>query len=122
MKNKEIYEQLHKDTLNRYRERFYKEGETPKALGWGCKEDQLERFKTLCENIDLAGKSILDLGCGFADLYGYLLSKKIECQYIGVDVIPEFIESCKRKYDKGVFLQGDIEGFLECSFPVRMGV
>lgn len=35
MDNRKIYEQLQKEALDRYQTRFYKEGESPKALGWG---------------------------------------------------------------------------------------
>ncbi len=108
MEEKEIYQLLEKEALERYQTRFYREGETPKALGWGCKEDQLERFKTICENVDLKGKTVLDLGCGFADFYGYMLEKNIECNYIGVDLIPEFVTCCKEKYKNATFLNENI--------------
>lgn len=108
MERENIYQLLQEEAMERYRTRFYKEGETPKALGWGCKEDQLERFWVISENIDLEGKTVLDLGCGFADFYGYLLDKNITCNYIGIDIIPEFIKCCKEKYKQGTFLNGNI--------------
>ncbi len=103
------YEELKNETLQRYQARFEKEGVSPKALGWGCKEDQLERFSALCDNIDLEGKCIVDLGCGFADFYGFLLEKNIQCKYIGVDLIPEFVQCCNEKYgDSAQFILADI--------------
>lgn len=108
MDYKIIYEQLQKEALDRYQTRFYKEGETPKALGWGELNDQLVRFKTICDNIELKNKSILDIGCGFADFCGFLLDRGIECNYIGVDIIPEFIQCCKNKYKNATFINTNI--------------
>ncbi len=108
MEYRKIYEQLQNNVLERYQTRFYREGETPKTLGWGCREDQLERFRAICENNSLNGKTILDLGCGFADFYGYLLETGVECNYIGTDIIPEFIELCREKYKGGTFIHANI--------------
>lgn len=108
MKNRQLYESLQGNVLERYQNRYYKEGETPKALGWGCREDQVERFRTLCKYNSFEGKTILDLGCGFGDFYGYLLDNHICCNYTGIDVIPEFIECCRKKYPDAEFLNKDI--------------
>lgn len=108
MNNKEIYRTLQEETINRYQTRYYQIGEGPKTLGWGCREDQLERFENLCKYIDFSGETVMDLGCGFADFYGYLKERKILCNYIGVDVIPEFIKRCEEKYSEATFIQGNV--------------
>lgn len=105
---KELYKKMQAETLKRYQERYKNEGETPRALGWGCTKDQLERFRITCENNDLEGKTVLDIGCGFADLYGYILKRGIKCRYIGIDIVPEFIEYCKRKYNDAEFINSNI--------------
>ena len=64
---------------------------SPKTLGWGKTSDQLERFTALTDNYTFHEKTILDIGCGFADFYGFLKDKGILCNYIGVDIIPEFL-------------------------------
>lgn len=108
MDAKEIYRTIQSKTLDRYQTRFRCMGEGPKALGWGCREDQLERFMVLCKYIDFSGVTVMDLGCGFADFYGYLKNKGVICNYIGVDVIPEFVECCRTKYPEATFMQGNI--------------
>lgn len=108
MRKKEIYKKITINTLERYQKRYYEMGETPKTLGWGCREDQLERFEVMCENYDFNGKTVMDIGCGFADWYCFLQSKNITCNYIGVDIIPEFIECCKNKFKDAVFINADI--------------
>ena len=47
-------------------------GYSVKSLGWGSTESQEKRFKALSEvGID-NGDRVLDVGCGFGDLYFYL--------------------------------------------------
>jgi len=45
----------------------------------------------------------LDYGCGFGDLYGYLLSENLSLTYYGIDVIDEFITEARMKYPNGNF-------------------
>lgn len=108
MNRQELYKRLEQEALERYRTRFEKEGQTPRALGWGCSQDQEERFRVLCEQIDFQGKTVMDLGCGFADFYGYLTNRKIACRYIGVDLIPEFIACCEKTYPEASFLHANV--------------
>lgn len=36
---------------------------------------------------------MLDFGCGLAHLCEYLAARDISCEYVGVDIVPDFIES-----------------------------
>ena len=67
-----------------------------KDLGWGSVESQVKRFKILSEIGDLTGKSVLDVGCGFGDLYDYLKYKI--SYYVGIDINPKQIEEAKKRY------------------------
>ncbi len=44
------------------------------------------RFQVLVDNVELSGASLLDVGCGLADLWGFLKSRKIPADYTGVDI------------------------------------
>lgn len=101
--DKSYYKKIQEDAVIRYRGRLEKEGISPKTLGWGCKEDQIQRFEVICKNVDLNHKTILDVGCGFADFYLYLLEQGLSISYIGVDIIPEFIEYCRDKFPEARF-------------------
>jgi hypothetical protein len=73
---------------NNFYEQTYKQhGKTVQALGWGSKESQELRFNALREIGILQEDSILDVGCGFADLYMYLGVSQI---YYGVEENEEF--------------------------------
>lgn len=108
MDKEKIYLKLEKSAVERYQTRFYKEGVSYKTLGWGCTEDQVKRFEVLLQNINFKNKSVMDIGCGFADFYGYLKQKEICCNYIGVDIIPEFLECCCKKYPEATFIKANI--------------
>ena len=64
----DFLESVAKSAKERYGRRFAEMGVSPRTLGWGSKEDQLTRFQVMTEQIDFAGSTLMDIGCGFADL------------------------------------------------------
>jgi len=94
--------------INHYNRKIKKYRNGPKAVGWGNKKSQLIRFQILSEIGDLNNKTILDVGCGTGDLYGFLTKKKkIKIKrYLGIDVNPLMIKRARKKY-------------LEADFEVR---
>ena len=71
--------------------KFAEHGESEKSLGWS-KNKQAIRFHALTRNFNLANKSILDVGCGFGDMYTFLKMRTTVDSYRGVDLMPQFIE------------------------------
>ncbi len=68
------------------------------ALLWSSREGQRVRFEAIARSCPLAGKKILDVGCGRADLLGYLLENGIvPAYYVGMDMIPEALRAARRK-------------------------
>ncbi len=93
-KDKQLY-------IERYESRYKQYGYDSRTLGWGKNSKQNLRFKILSEIDDfseLNRSRILDLGCGFADLYSYLKSNGFEGEYTGVDIVPILIEEAKRRF------------------------
>lgn len=86
----------------------YKVG--PKAVGYGSRNSQIVRFEALSQIGNLNGKSILDVGCGFGDFYGFLINnKKLKLKkYLGIDTNPNMILAAKKKYPKAEFIVGDL--------------
>jgi ubiquinone/menaquinone biosynthesis C-methylase UbiE len=91
-----------------YLELYKKFGESPKALGW-IKGNQDIRFDVISQIGELKNSSILDVGCGFGDFYGYLKSKKIKFEYHGVDINKKFLEIAKKRNPNGKFELRDIQ-------------
>jgi len=99
-----------KKILQYYDELFEQYGYSPQSVGWGNREGrQGLRFDVLCQIGDLKNSSVLDLGCGFGDLYGYLKHKKIPINYLGVDINPNLINIGKKIYPYAKFQVRDIE-------------
>jgi len=95
-------------TLDRYNERLKEYGYNPKTLGW-LKGKQEIRFQVLSEIGDLHNCSILDVGCGFGDLYGFLVNKGIKIRYTGVDINPHLLEIGKELYPSASFKVMDFD-------------
>ena len=73
-------------------------GEDIRSLDWGGRSSQSQRFKVLYDvGINLES-SVLDVGCGHGDFYGYLIRKGFCGNYSGVDLTPEMIVIAKNKY------------------------
>ncbi len=71
-------------------------------VGWFSRKNQCLCFDEAC---DLAGvdwaevKDVLDVGCGFGGLAGYLRKEKgFRGEYLGIDIVSEFVEKAKDMY------------------------
>lgn len=93
--------------IKSYQKSFKKYGINPKAIQWQQTESATVRYKELVSDLDLEDKSILDVGCGFADMADYLLKKYKKIDYKGVDIVSEFIEICRKKYTNYKFVKTD---------------
>lgn len=93
-----------------YQDLFRKHGNKSESVQYSDKESHYKRFEILSQ-IDPQLNSVVDVGCGLAHFFDYLKTKGFIGQYLGLDYVNEFIESCKRKYDTGencTFNQFDI--------------
>jgi SAM-dependent methyltransferase len=83
--------------------RFYHDaildfGYTVKALRWHSQESQEIRFDQLLALLPPDTASIVDAGCGFADLYPYIKKYgKHHPEYIGLDALESMVEEAKRR-------------------------
>lgn len=69
------------------------------ALGWLTPRDQHIRFAALAGIADLKDKTVIDAGCGYADLLTFLSPDNKPSHYYGVEQIPELIEEAKSRYE-----------------------
>ncbi|HEY0511351.1 MAG TPA: methyltransferase domain-containing protein [Thermoanaerobaculia bacterium] len=68
------------------------------ALLWSSLEGQQVRFEAIARSCPLAGTRILDVGCGRADLLGFLLERGVvPAHYLGMDMVPESLRAARRK-------------------------
>jgi SAM-dependent methyltransferase len=81
---------------HRQRIREYGTG-SPGALGWHPEGQQI-RFKILARIADLAHHSVLDVGCGYADLYPFIKQRFAGVQYTGIEQMPELLDLALARY------------------------
>jgi SAM-dependent methyltransferase len=91
-------------------------GDHYRSLDWKSDESQRIRFVIL-QDIFCFGKkhknfSVLDLGCGFGDFYGFLnqrgLVKEKQIRYTGYDINPGILEVARQRYPEARFEIRDI--------------
>lgn len=102
--------------VKRYQNRFSQHGNSINALSSGIKSRQAIRFAVHQQLGDLAGKKILDVGCGFADFYQYISANVTgNIDYTGIDIVPEFITENKKNHPQAQFFCDNIfdSDFLE---------
>ena len=104
-------EQERNNTLYKeFRENY---GHTAEGLGWNSLYDQEKRFEILLDIIKFTGTglhnaSILDVGCGFGDLYAYIAKNVSSLNYTGIDINEQHLATAKKRHPKAAFIKGDI--------------
>ncbi|QMW04212.1 class I SAM-dependent methyltransferase [Spirosoma foliorum] len=91
---------------------------TTRALGWRKIEGQWMRFEKLSQIGDLSGHSVLDAGCGHADLFAFLKKRFSSITYYGCEQIPELLQIATQRYQREnnvLLLQGS---FLDTTMPM----
>lgn len=92
--DKKDIQSFSEQTVSRYSARFKEMQHSIRTLGWGTKEQQEFRFAEVLKRLDIKGKSVLDIGCGFGDLFNFMKSYDFDFEkYIGWDITPDFIEN-----------------------------
>lgn len=87
----QIYNERYNSYLNQY-------GFSPQALGWGKNGRQEIRFSVSARHILTSEtSSVLDVGCGFADLYSFLSRHNWKGKYTGVDIVDSLLQSAREK-------------------------
>jgi SAM-dependent methyltransferase len=92
--------------VRRYQKRIDVYGPTLPSLNSGSLEKQRVRHHVHASALQGKRPSLLDVGCGLASLYEYLIGEGRTCEYSGFDIVPEYIEFCQKR-------------FAECTFALR---
>lgn len=106
----------HQEQIDYYEGLLAKHGDSHLALDWNSRESQRLRFQILKELFIYgkknSGVSVLDIGCGFGDLYGYFkaegLLSRHKISYTGYDISPKILEVARKKYPDARFELKDI--------------
>jgi len=108
-----------KNYVERYEGRLKEFGYDPQTLGWGKVARQDIRFAVLAqEALKNETSSVLDIGCGFADLYDFLLINGWKGKYTGVDIVPGLVNAAKKRHPSIQLLIADIND-QECGIETH---
>jgi SAM-dependent methyltransferase len=95
----------------RYRKRWHEFGYHSRTLGWN-KDCQWVRFEAALDGIrNNEMQSVLDVGCGFGDLLGFLRERGWQGRYTGIDLVPELVDAARGVYREdpaAEFVCGDV--------------
>ena len=84
--------------LQPYSRAVRRHGPDFRALLWASRRTQEQRFEALAKMTDPTGLTILDLGCGRADLYDYLVQRGTPPRkYFGLEGVRELAEAAEDK-------------------------
>jgi SAM-dependent methyltransferase len=100
-----------RDAIDRYyRPRFEQYEANSRVLGWEGDAEQAARFAVLPRAVRLDGRSLLDVGSGLGDLYGFLRARRLRVDYTGVDLLPEMVARARDCQPGARFACGDLLG------------
>lgn len=94
-----------------YSEKIQAHGPTARGADWNSRESQELRFEQLLKVVRYGGVfSLNDFGCGYGHLFGWLKSKGMDCDYLGLDVSDAMVDKGKELFHEQPhcrFLVGD---------------
>ena len=83
--------------IERYERRLGRHGRSPQTLGWGTRGREHVRHSVMAAVVEEVGaESVLDVGCGFADLYDHLRDRGWQGSYHGIDIVPGLLAEARR--------------------------
>lgn len=111
----------------RHKNSIARHGYQPQALFWSNREIQETRFQQLLRILPAQDSlppiwSLLDVGCGFADLASYLNQAGYQPEYHGVDVSQDVLNAAKNLHPTLSLEQGELGdfGFADNGFDYVM--
>jgi SAM-dependent methyltransferase len=113
--------------IQRYEGRLREFGYSPQTLGWGKHGRQDVRFGVLADYVlQQPESSVLDVGCGFADLYDFLIQHGWHGAYTGIDIVPGLLDVARARHPDLDVRELDItdaSATLErCDFVIASGI
>jgi cyclopropane fatty-acyl-phospholipid synthase-like methyltransferase len=102
---------IEKKIIKKYNEGFDKYGSNDRRSIFWTKDKQDMRFNILLDSVyKMSGMTLLDYGCGFADLKSYLIKNFFNIKYSGCDINRNFINVAKNNFpEDDIFLINTID-------------
>jgi SAM-dependent methyltransferase len=98
---------IHRRVAAYYADKLRQHGPTPRGVDWRDRESQEARFAALLEIVDRPGASLVELGCGYGALYGYIHQSGLDLSYFGYDISDQMIEAATTAHPAAEFARLD---------------
>lgn len=98
---------IHQRVAAYYAGKLREHGPTPRGVDWRDRESQEVRFDALLKIADVAGASLIELGCGYGALYGYIRQTGLGLTYAGYDIAQEMVDAAGKTYPDAEFARLD---------------
>ncbi len=87
------------DNHKYYNEVLQRYGVSAQGVHWNSQRTQYKRFEILLEMITLSpDESVVDVGCGFADLYLYMQqTRNLPRSYVGLEIMETMVEAARQR-------------------------
>lgn len=103
-----------KKYVDRYEAAMAEHGGTRAGLCDGKEGRHAVRFAALCEVVlKQPDASVLDIGCGFADLYAFLRQNGWSGRYTGLDIVPGVLARAQERFPEVTILNKDASAGLD---------
>jgi cyclopropane fatty-acyl-phospholipid synthase-like methyltransferase len=90
----------HDILVKHYQSLLAEHGDSSRSLQHFDRASQFRRFELLTSHIAGSDFTLLDVGCGLGHMLDYLNeSGHLPSAYLGIDIVPEFIELAKKRHD-----------------------
>lgn len=108
------------DTIRHYQGQLQRlDVEGPAAAIQSTTRSQVRRYAVLESFIPRDTLSVLDVGCGLGDFSGWLPP---EVQYLGVDIVPEYLALAAQRHPSRLFRRWDARTPLTLPWPIDYAV
>jgi cyclopropane fatty-acyl-phospholipid synthase-like methyltransferase len=111
LSKEQLSKEQRKRVIESQRYALIQHGYHPHSLLWSNTEVQELRFKILADIGIQQGDSVLDVGCGFGDLAGYLQQQDKSVDFMGIDVSEELLLEGRKHFPHLELIQGDLLDF-----------
>lgn len=92
----------------RYARAVAQHGDHVRSLLYHSEQSQLDRFEAISRIASFAGTSVLDVGCGRADLADFLRARHGDLSYTGIEITPELADIARRRAPGLTIVRGTI--------------
>ena len=86
-----------------YTDKYKSHGDSKDSLGYYNALGQVSRFRAVCDALRAVPvRSVLDVGCGHGDFYPYAAAEFDLQEFVGVDIVSDFISICQKSHSDSV--------------------